>query len=90
MKKIALLYDSVLDVGGVESHLLSILNGKYSPDFSFILLSQVSERFSAKVEPSNVKIIQLKRRHLMNPIAVYDTAKILKAEKVDLLHAHSP
>jgi len=90
MKKVALLYDGLLDVGGVEDHLLSILNGGYSSNYSFILLSQVSERFSTKIKLINVKIVQPKRRHLMNPIAVFEIAKTLKVEKVDLLHAHSP
>jgi len=89
-KKVALLYDSVLDVGGVESHLLSILNGGYSNDFSFFLYSQVSERFLAKVEPGNAKIIQPKRRHLINPITAFETVKYLRSEGIDLVHAHSP
>jgi len=89
-KNIALVYDSLLDVGGVESHLLSILYSEYYHDFSFILYSQVSERFSKKVDSGNVKIIQHKQRHLTNPITVIETVKILKTEDVHLVHAHSP
>ena len=36
MPKIALVYDSVLDLGGVENHILSILENRDSDRFSYL------------------------------------------------------
>ena len=90
MTKIAFLYDGILDIGGVESQILSIIRSDYLSSYSFLVYSQFSERFLGKIAEENVKTVNLSRRHPINPITPFETARILKAEEVDLVHAHSP
>jgi glycosyltransferase involved in cell wall biosynthesis len=90
MRKIALLYDNVLDVGGVESHIRSISRKSDAAQFSYIICSPVSERFTKQVEIDGVSIIPLKRRRPINPLTPFEVAKKLKKERVDIIHAHSP
>jgi glycosyltransferase involved in cell wall biosynthesis len=90
MRIVALLYDAVLDIGGVESHLLSILENRDSDRFAYILFSKVSERFSVKINDLGVEIVHLKRRHPLNPITPVRLARVFKKNRVDIIHAHSP
>jgi len=90
MRKIALLYDSVLDVGGVEDHILSIIRKSDSAQFSYVICSPVSERFIKQAGINDKRIIQLKRRRPLNPLTPFEVARRLKKERVDIIHAHSP
>jgi glycosyltransferase involved in cell wall biosynthesis len=90
MPKVALLYDAVLDIGGVESHVLSILGNRDSNRFTYILFSEVSERFSDKINALGVEIVRLERRHPLNPITSVWLAQVFKKKQVDIIHAHSP
>ena len=90
MKIIALLYDSVLDVGGVENHILTLLQNRDPNQFSFIIFSVVSKSFEEKVSRLNTPVIQLKRRHPLNPATPILLSRLLRKNHVDLIHAHSP
>jgi len=90
MKTIAQLYDSVLDVGGVESHLLSLLRCRDAKQFPFVIFSAVSERFEARVRPYGARIVSFERRAPLDPGFPLWLARSLKRERIDLVHAHSP
>lgn len=90
MKTIALLYDSVLDVGGVENHILALLRNRDATQFSFIVFSAVSKTFEEKINRLNIPVIQLHRRHPLNPATPILVSRLLKDNHIDLIHAHSP
>jgi glycosyltransferase involved in cell wall biosynthesis len=90
MRTVALLYDAVLDIGGVESQLLSIMANRDSDRFAHILFSEASGRFSEKVSALGVEIVRLKHRHPLNPITPVELAQVFKKRQVDIIHAHSP
>ena len=90
MEKIAFLYDSVLDVGGVENHLLSILRKSDPAKNRYIIISNVSKVFRERTGDSNVEIVPLHQRHPLNPLTPFQIAGILRQKKVDLVHTHSP
>jgi glycosyltransferase involved in cell wall biosynthesis len=90
LKTVALLYDHKLDVGGVESHLLGLLRNMAGDPFRFVLISQVSDPFAAKMSALGAKVIRFGRWNGLNPLAVRALAAILRKEKIDLVHAHSP
>ena len=85
-----LLYDSVLNIGGVESHLLSILEKRDSSRYEFVVISDASQNFQEKTRASNTEIISINRRHPLNPITPFILARILRRKNIDLVHSHSP
>jgi len=90
MQTIALLYDSVLNIGGVESHLLSILEKRDSSRYGFVVISDASQNFQEKIKASNAEFISLNRRHPLNPFTPFKLARILRRKNINLVHAHSP
>lgn len=90
MKTVALLYDHRLNVGGVESHLLGLLRHIPGDRYRFVLISQASDHFSAKVAALGGKVIQYAGWNGLNPLSILALAGILRKEKIDLVHAHSP
>jgi len=90
MKTVALLYDHTLDVGGVESHLLGLLRNMPKDEYRFIIISQTSAGFAEKAKALGAQIIEYRRWGGLDPRAALGLAGILRREKVDLVHAHSP
>jgi glycosyltransferase involved in cell wall biosynthesis len=90
MRTIALLYDSVLNIGGVESHLLSILEKRDPSRYGFVVISDASQNFREKVQALSAEIISINRRHPLNPFTPFILARILRRKNIDLIHAHSP
>ena len=86
MKIIALLYDSVLDIGGVESHLLSLIQNRDSANYSYFLFSQASQRFQASIENLDVEVVQLEKTHPLNPFHPIQLARLLKQKQVHSLN----
>ncbi len=90
MKTIALLYERQLDYGGVESHILALLRRIDPKRFSFVIIAPVSEQFHSKAQSLGAKIIPHLRWSTFNPFFLFELAKILRSEGVDLVHIHSP
>ena len=90
MKTVALLYDHKLNVGGVESHLMGLLRHIPGDLYRFVLISQASDHFAAKVAALGGKVIHYAGWNGLNPLSILALAGILRKEKIDLVHAHSP
>lgn len=54
------------------------------------MISNVTQAFREKLEELGVEVIPIKRRHPLNPLTPLKLANILRKNKVDLVHAHSP
>lgn len=90
MKRIALYYENVLDVGGVERYLLSFLRYADCDRYHFLLAARGSPRFESSLGDSSLKQVALSPRHPLHPGNVVDLWKLLRSENIDLLHVHSP
>jgi len=90
MKRIAHYYESVLDVGGVERYLLSFLRYADWDRYHFLLAARGSPRFESSLSDTPVQRVALSARHPLHPGNVVDLWKLLRSEKIDLLHVHSP
>jgi glycosyltransferase involved in cell wall biosynthesis len=90
MKRIAHYYENVLDVGGVERYLLSFLQYADRERYHFILVARGSPRFESNLGNLPVQRTALPPRHPLHPGNVIDLWKLLRSEKIDLLHVHSP
>ncbi len=90
MKTIGLLYDSYLNFGGVEQHLLGLLRRADAARWQFIIISNTSEAFAAQVAALGARVVKVTRWRITDPGAVAALAGVLREHGVDLVHAHSP
>jgi glycosyltransferase involved in cell wall biosynthesis len=90
LKTVALLYDHMLDVGGVESHLLGLLRQAPADRYRFVLVAQTSRQFAARAREWGARVIDYRRWQGLDPRSATGLARLFKQEKVDLVHAHSP
>jgi glycosyltransferase involved in cell wall biosynthesis len=90
MNRVALIYDRELWMGGVETHLLSLVKRIKSEQYTFFIISPISENFQQKAEDFGAKIIPIQRYKPLDLSNVVKMAHILRSEKIDLVHAHSP
>lgn len=90
MKTIALLYDQVLDVGGVEQHLLGLLRCADASRFRFVVIAATSESFARQVEALDARVIPHARWRITDRGSIPLLAEALRAAGADLAHAHSP
>lgn len=90
MSKIALLYDSVLDFGGVENHILSILTKGEQSRYEYLIFSNATPRFVALLQELDIEIVPMPSRHPLNPLTIMQLIRQLREKEIDLIHAHSP
>jgi glycosyltransferase involved in cell wall biosynthesis len=90
MKRIAFIYDQVLDFGGVETHLLSIFRQLDRSRYTPILMAPTSPRFQGKVQACGVKIVPVSPFKPFSLRAVRELIEHFRQEKIDLVNLHSP
>ncbi len=90
MKTIALLYDQVLDLGGVEQHLLGLLRLVNAARSRFVIISQASPGFAQQAEALGAQVIPHARWRITDSGSIPLLAQALGAAGADLVHAHSP
>lgn len=88
MPQIGFLYDHILDKGGVENHLLTLIKNSDRSKWKFTLFSRTSEDFRKKISALEVKSIPVKVNKPLSIIAMRQLYQALSREKVDLLHIH--
>jgi len=90
MKRIALVYDRELWIGGVETHLVSLVKRINPEQFTFSIISPISESYQKKAQILGAKIIPIQHFKPIDLGTAIKLSKIFRAEKIDLVHAHSP
>jgi glycosyltransferase involved in cell wall biosynthesis len=89
-RRIAIVYQPQLDIGGVETLLISLFQRIDPQKYSFLVIAPVSAGFQSRATAPNVAFtpIPLYKPH---ELWVYShILKLLRQEKIDLVHAHSP
>ncbi len=88
-RKIGIVYERELDVGGVEAHLLSIFQN-CRDGCIFEVFSPVSDRFRKKASTSKVRFHPICRFPPLDVRIIFSLIRKFKQEKLDLVHIHSP
>lgn len=86
--RIAVLYGGILDVGGVETHLLSLFRLANRSMFSWIIFSDSSSDFSRKAANLSVQVIPWRAARVFDPIATFKLAWLLCEFRINVLHIH--
>ncbi len=90
MRNISLLYDGILDFGGVESHLACLLRNSDSNYYRFTIITPGIARFASRIQSLGAEEISFDSWFPFNPANIINLARILKRSQSDLVHAHSP
>jgi glycosyltransferase involved in cell wall biosynthesis len=89
--RVALVYGFPLTVGGVENHILSLAAALDRSLFEPCVIGTVSEDFRRAAGEADLPIIEwnVPRGHL-DLASAYAFGGILRSQRVDLVHHHSP
>ncbi len=90
MKNIAIIYDRELSIGGVETHILTLLKHINSKEYHYTIVSPVSEDFRQKATSLGAQIRPIPYFKPLNLQTLSSMAKLFRQEHVDLVHIHSP
>jgi len=89
MKKIRVL--EVINeptMGGGQSHLLLLTKGLDKKRFQVIVASSSNGPFIEELNKNGIRHISVKMRGKLNFQAVFSTARLVRKEKIDILHTH--
>src|SRR5262245_19713878 len=87
---IALVYGNRLHVGGVETHLLSLLRHGDRTRYRWVLVSATSAGFAARARALGAQVVPWEPAHNLDLPALTHLRRLLRAQRADLVHMHSP
>ena len=88
--RIAVLHtEASLGFGGQERRILRELEGLDPKRFRGLLLCQPDSKLGSVTEERGIPTIRLKMRSAYDPLAFVQIIRLLKRERVDIVHAHS-
>ena len=87
---VALISSYQLHVGGVETHLLSVLRYSDTARYRFVLIGPISPELAAQAEGFGAKVVQWKTKRVTHLISLVRLWHILRAYDIDLIHFHCP
>ncbi len=90
MKRVAIVYERELDLGGVETHLLALLKRIDPEKYHFTFFSPASDRFQAHVESGGGQLARLPTFAPLTPGIQDHLQRGFRELGIDLVHAHSP
>jgi glycosyltransferase involved in cell wall biosynthesis len=90
MKKIAIIYERELSIGGVETHILTLLKHINPKEYSYTIISPVSENFRHKAIALGTEVRPIPYFKPLNFSTLATMARLFRKEQIDLVHIHSP
>lgn len=85
---VAVLYSHGLHIGGVETHLLSLLRQPDLAQYRWLILAPTSPDFAGQARPA--RTVAWAAPHACDPRALINLVRLLRREGVQLVHAHNP
>jgi glycosyltransferase involved in cell wall biosynthesis len=89
-RTIGLLYGHCLDVGGVETHLLSLMRRSDPEKWRWRVLARTSPGFAEKARAAGASVEPWAPRHALDAAAVSALVACARSGPLDVLHAHDP
>lgn len=87
---VAFLYEPLLHVGGIETHLLSLLRYGDPARCRWLIIAPVSSLFRAQADAFGAQVIPWRPAHQLDVAALVRLVWLLRSHPVSLVHAHSP
>ena len=87
---VGILYAPLLDVGGVETHLLSLLRHSDHTLYRWLIIASTSPIFKVQAEALGAQVIPWQPAHILDGKALIHLVCLLRVQPIDLLHVHSP
>jgi glycosyltransferase involved in cell wall biosynthesis len=88
--RVGLVYGFPLRWGGVEAHILSLARLLDPGRFEVAVIGDPTPEFCRRALTATTRFITWRTRRVVDPIAILRLLKIVRANRIDLLHAHSP
>ena len=89
-RRIGVLYGHRLDVGGVESHVLSLISRADPNRWRWRILAPTSPSFSERAVEAGAVVEDWAPRHALDARALRALIRSVRSAPVDLLHVHDP
>ena len=83
-----LSYIDSLNRGGAETLIMDIAKNITKDDFEYIIVSGKGGDLEDEIKNSNAKYIRLNRRKAVDIKLIKQLRKIIKSEKIDIIHSH--
>jgi glycosyltransferase involved in cell wall biosynthesis len=87
---IGLISSYQLHVGGVETHLLSLLRFSDKTRYRFVLIGPISPELTAQAEALGAQVVQWKTNRVTHLTSLFRLWHILRAYDIDVAHFHCP
>jgi glycosyltransferase involved in cell wall biosynthesis len=87
---IGLLSSYPLHVGGVETHLLSLMRYSDKSRYRFVLIGPISPELTAQVEACGAQVAQWRPKRVTHLTSLFRLWHILRAYDIDVIHFHCP
>jgi len=89
-RTVGLLYGHPLDVGGVESHILSLMSRSDRARWRWRVVAPTSPSFSARAAEAGADVEHWAPRHALDASALRALVRAARARPFDLFHVHDP
>ena len=89
-KVIALIYAYPLHIGGVETHLLTLLHHADRSRYRWLVVAAASPEFTSRARAQGAQVIPWRPASALDVVALMRLVRLLRAQGVDLLHLHGP
>ena len=87
---IGLISSYPLHVGGVETHLLSLLRYSDKTRFRFVLIGPISPELATQAEALGAQVAQWHTKRVTHLTSLFRLRQIFRAYKIDMVHFHCP
>jgi glycosyltransferase involved in cell wall biosynthesis len=89
-RTVGLLYGHRLDVGGVESHILSLVSRSDRARWHWRVVAPTTPSFAARATEAGAEVEHWAPRHALDAAALRALVRCHRARPVDLRHVHDP
>jgi len=79
-----------LDIGGVETQILSQIGNDSSKLYSWAIVAEMSQKFASRAEKAGADVFSWKPHFLFDIFALFRLCKWVSGHEVDILHSHDP
>lgn len=87
---IAVVYSHLLNVGGIETHLLSLLRHHDQARYRWCILAPTSPEFAAQAQALGAHVVSWRPTNALDARALTSLVRLLRGQHTSLVHPHNP